>query len=341
MTDEATEKILSALIASEPLPCSGETLSGLLSVSRAQVWKHINQLRKRGYQIDGSPGGGYRLIELPDRLYPEQINRGLKTKWLAQKIVYLEETKSTNQDAGRLAREGAIHGTVVIAEGQTAGRGRLGREFHSPAYQNLYTSIVLRPSLDIAKIPTLLLTAGLAVARTVAQTLDDPESVEIKWPNDVLIRGLKTSGVLMELEAEESRIKSAILGIGVNLNADPTDFPEAFRARATSLAYEVGHPVDRTQFTQLLYSTLEQVIDLHLEAGFEAVRSQFESFFKMRGRKIRVAGVDGTQIEGKTIGIAAHGALELETDSGKRVQVLAGDVTIVKNEPNQESDQSE
>ena len=336
MTDEATEKILSALISSEPLPCSGETLSSLLGVSRAQVWKHINQLRKRGYQIDGSPGGGYRLLELPDRLYPEQINRGIKTNWLAREIVYFEETESTNLDAGRLAREGATHGTAVIAEGQTAGRGRLGREFHSPSYQNLYTSIVLRPSLDIARIPTLLLSAGLAVAQTVAETLGGPENVEIKWPNDVLIRGLKTSGVLMELEAEESRIKWAILGIGVNLNADPTRFPEDFRARATSLAHELGHPVNRTQFTQLLYSTLEKVIDIHLEAGFEGVRSQFEGFFKMRGQKIRVAGVDGIQIEGKTIGVASHGALELETDSGERVQVLAGDVTICKDEAHQE-----
>ena len=204
---EPSDRILAALISSEPLPCSGETLSEQLGVSRAQIWKHINQLRKRGYQIDGEAGGGYRLTDLPDRLYPEEIKRNLNTGWLAQRILYLDETESTNHDAAQLAREGAAHGTAVIAESQTAGRGRLGRDFHSPAYQNLYTSIVLRPEMEISRVPTLLLSAGVAVARAVADTLGTPEKVEIKWPNDVLIDGLKTSGVLMELEAEENRIK--------------------------------------------------------------------------------------------------------------------------------------
>ena len=338
---EPSDRILAALISSEPLPCSGETLSEQLGVSRAQIWKHINQLRKRGYQIDGEAGGGYRLTDLPDRLYPEEIKRNLNTGWLAQRILYLDETESTNHDAAQLAREGAAHGTVVIAESQTAGRGRLGRDFHSPAYQNLYTSIVLRPEMEISRVPTLLLSAGVAVARAVADTLGIPEKVEIKWPNDVLIDGLKTSGVLMELEAEENRIKCAVLGLGVNLNIDPSEFPEEFRARATSLAHEKGALVNRTHFTQLLYSILEEVMDLHFEAGFEAVQPQFEAFFKMKGRRIRVANMDGREIEGRTIGIADQGALELEIDSGERVQVLAGDVTICKEGPNQESNRSE
>lgn len=334
--EEASEKILTALLSSDPLPCSGEMLSERLGVSRAQIWKHVNHLRKRGYQIDGAAGDGYRLTHLPDRLYPEEIRRGLETNWLAQEIVYLDQTESTNQDAARLAREGASHGTTVIAESQTAGKGRLGREFHSPAYQNLYTSIVLRPEMEISRVSTLLLTAGVAVARAVARMLGSAERVEIKWPNDVLIGGLKTSGVLMELEAEENRIKSAILGIGVNLNVDPQEFPADFRSRATSLARETGSPVNRTHFSQLLYSILEEVIDLHCNADFEAVKPQFEDFFRMKGRKIRVANMDGDEIEGRTIGIADQGALEIETDSGERIQVLAGDVTICKEDPNQE-----
>lgn len=338
---EPSDQILAALIQSDSLPCSGETLSSQLGVSRAQIWKHINQLRKRGYQIEGEAGGGYRLTGLPDRLYPEEVKRNLPTRWLAQTILYLDETDSTNQDAARLAREGAVHGTAVIAEGQTAGKGRLGRDFHSPAYQNLYTSIVLRPEMEISRVPTLLLSAGVAVARAVAETLGATEEVEIKWPNDVLIGGLKTSGVLMELEAEENRIQCAVLGLGVNLNVDPAGFPEEFRARATSLAQEKGAPVNRTHFTQLLYSILEEIIDLHCEAGFEAIEPQFNAFFKMKGRRIRVANMDGREIEGRTIGIADQGALELETDSGERIQVLAGDVTICKEDPNQESNRSE
>jgi BirA family biotin operon repressor/biotin-[acetyl-CoA-carboxylase] ligase len=335
--EEPCEQILTALLSSESLPCSGEMLSERLGVSRAQIWKHVNQLRKRGYQIEGAAGDGYRLTALPDRLYPEEIKRGLKTHWLAQEILYLDQTESTNADAARLAREGAPHGATVIAECQTAGKGRLGRQFHSPAYQNLYTSIVLRPQMELSRVSTLLLTAGVAVARTVAEILGSAERVEIKWPNDVLIGGLKTSGVLMELEAEENRIQSAILGIGVNLNADPREFPTEFRARATSLTQEAGARIDRTHFSQLLYSILEEVIDLHCNADFEAVKPQFEDFFRMKGRKIRVASMDGTEIEGRTLGIADQGALELETAPGERVQVLAGDVTICKDEPNQES----
>ncbi|MFP6639189.1 MAG: biotin--[acetyl-CoA-carboxylase] ligase [Myxococcota bacterium] len=341
MNQHAAQEILAALRIADESPYSGEALSARLGVSRAQIWKHVSQLRRRGYQIEGAPGGGYRLTGSPDRLYPEQIGPGLQTQWLARTLHYLDETDSTNEDAARLAREGAPHGTAVIAEAQTAGRGRLGRDFYSPAYQNLYTSIVLRPTLETGRIPTLLLAAGLAVAQAVAETLGETAPIEIKWPNDVLIRGLKTSGVLMELEAEENRVTSAILGIGVNLNTDPAEFPEEFRESATSLASQLGQPVDRIRFTQLLYSTLEEVIDRHAEAGLEGVRSQFEAFFRMRGRRVRVAGVDGGQFEGRARGVADNGALEIETDSGQVVKVLAGDVTICKEGPNQESDRSE
>ncbi|MAI77861.1 MAG: biotin--[acetyl-CoA-carboxylase] ligase [Deltaproteobacteria bacterium] len=330
MPDEPLQKILSALRLSEPTPCSGENLSTQLGVSRAQIWKHISQLRKRGYEIDGAAGGGYRLVQSPDRLYAEEIKADLNTQWLAREIVHFEQTESTNQDASDLARKGAAHGTTVIAESQTAGRGRLGRDFYSPAHQNLYTSIVLRPALSMAEIPTLLLSAGLAVARTVSETLESSEAVEIKWPNDVLIKGLKTSGILMELEAEENRITSAILGIGVNLNIDPKEFPEEFRRTATSLGSQMGRVVDRVLFAQRLFQILEQIIDLHCESGFKAVRSQFESFFKMKGKDIRVAAVDGKIISGRTRGIAANGALEIEMPGGQVKNVLAGDVTICK-----------
>ena len=138
-------RVLDALHAAGDRSCSGESLSAALGVSRAQVWKHVETLRARGYTIDALRGAGYRLTETPDRLYPEEILRGLTTRWLGRDVRWLEETDSTNRVALELARGGAAHGTAVIAEAQTAGRGRLGRSFHSPAYLNLYTSIVLRP----------------------------------------------------------------------------------------------------------------------------------------------------------------------------------------------------
>jgi BirA family biotin operon repressor/biotin-[acetyl-CoA-carboxylase] ligase len=321
-------QVLEALVDAGPTPCSGEELSARLGVSRAQIWKHVGTLRKRGYEIEGAPGGGYRLLERPDRLYPEEVHRGLETTWLGRPLHHFESTDSTNRIATELARDGAPHGTAVVAEGQTAGRGRLGRSFYSPASSNLYTSIVLRPDLEIVHSPTLLLAAGVAVAETVARILGPDHALEIKWPNDVLIDGRKTSGILMELGAEEARVSYAILGIGVNLNVDPESFPDEFRARATSLRAQAGRRIDRVDFTRRLYSSLEDVLDVHARGGFEAVRPRFDSHFKMLGRSIEVSRIGDDPLAGVATGVAENGALEVETPDGSTIRVLAGDVTL-------------
>ena len=321
-------QVLEALLDAAPATCSGEDLSARLGVSRAQIWKHVGGLRKRGYEIEGAPGGGYRLLARPDRLYPEEVHRGLETVWLGRPLHHFESVDSTNRVASDLAREGASHGTAVIAEGQSAGRGRLGRSFFSPASTNLYTSLVLRPEIDTVDSPTLLLAAGVAVAETVAESLGSHADVEIKWPNDVLIGGRKTSGILMELGAEEARVSYAILGIGVNLNVDPESFPSEFRARATSLRAHSDRALDRGDFTRRLYSILEDVIDEHARGGFEAIRPRFDSHFKMVGRSITVSRIGDDPLEGVARGIAANGALEVELRDGDTIRVLAGDVTL-------------
>ena len=324
---------------------SGESLSALLGVSRAQVWKHVEALRRRGYEIDGERGGGYRLVKRPDRLYSEEILNGLETRWLARRIEHFDEIDSTNRIAFDLGREGADAGTTVIAEAQNAGRGRLGRRFYSPANLNLYTSILLRPRGSIAEAPTLILGAAVAVAETVAATLGDEEAVEIKWPNDVLIRKRKTSGILMESSAEGTRIAFAVLGIGVNLNVDRADFPDDFRSLATSLSSELGRPVDRVAFTRSLFENLERILDVHARGGFEALRARFESFFRMRDSPIGVEELGGERIDGIARGIAPNGALEIEVTAGPRsgeiVRVLAGDVTLAKPPPRSDSGASD
>ncbi len=309
---------------------SGEALSTLLGVTRSQVWKHVETLRARGYGIEGEPGDGYRLVATPDRLYPEEIQHGLATRWLARRIEWFEETDSTNRVAQELARSGAPAGTTVVAEGQTAGRGRLGRSFFSPAGLNLYTSIVLRPALDTASAPTVILAAAVAVADAVAATVGDPAAVEIKWPNDVLLGGLKTSGILMEMGAEATRVAHLVLGIGVNLNVPREAFPEEFRAVATSLSSHLGRTVGRVAFARRLYGTLEEVLDRHAEGGFEAVRPRFEARFRMPGRRLRVLELGGRELAGTCLGIDADGALRLRRDDGVIARVVAGDVTIAK-----------
>ncbi len=324
-------RVLETLRRAGPRSCSGEALSRSLGVSRAQVWKHVESLRGLGYAVDGEPGGGYRLVGVPDRLYPEEIQDGLETRWLAHEIVYLEETDSTNRIALERAREGAPTGTTVVAEGQTAGRGRLGRAFFSPAGVNLYSSSVLRPRLTTAEAPTLILAAAVAVAEAVAAEAGD-EAVEIKWPNDVLLGGLKTSGILMELGAEATRVDFAVLGIGVNLNVDPASFPEEFRRRATSVAGFTGQRVDRPAFARRLYTTLEAVLDTHAARGFGALRERFQRRFRMAGRRIGVVDLDGSERRGTARGIDADGALLMEGAAGRVERVVAGDVTLAKEE---------
>jgi BirA family biotin operon repressor/biotin-[acetyl-CoA-carboxylase] ligase len=328
----AAARVLGALREAGTNAVSGASLSDGLGVSRAQIWKHVEALRAAGYAIDGEPGGGYRFVSAPDRLYAEEVQPRLHTRWLARTYVWLDDTDSTNRVAGELARQGAAHGTAVVAEGQSAGRGRLGRRFFSPPHLNLYTSIVLRPNLDTARAPTTILAAAIAVAESVEAFVDDPGTVEIKWPNDVLVGGLKTSGILMEMGAEATRVAHLVLGIGVNLNVDRAALPEEFRALATSLSTHRGARVDRVAFAARLYDTLERVLDDHAGGGFDAVRARFETRFRMRGKCVRVldAGGAAPAIDGVAAGIDADGALLVDGDDGHRHRVVAGDVTIAK-----------
>lgn len=260
----------------------------------------------------------------------EAIRQQLTTRWLARELHGLDETDSTNRVATELASQGAAHGTTVLAESQRSGRGRHGRSFFSPAGRNLYTTVVLRPATGRIE-PTTVLAAGLAVAETAAHWLGDPERVAIKWPNDVLLEGLKTSGILME-GTTAGGSNAAVLGIGVNLNVAREELPEEFRGRATSVADASGKPVDRAAFAAHLYGTLEAVLDIHEQHGFEGLRTRFDAYFSMRGQPVRVADLDGVvQAEGIAIGIGSDGALRLEGVDGREQRVLAGDVTVVKD----------
>jgi BirA family biotin operon repressor/biotin-[acetyl-CoA-carboxylase] ligase len=332
---DGAARILETLRRAGPRALSGESLSESLGVSRAQVWKHVEALRAKGYEIEGERRGGYRLVGIPDRLYPEEVQTCLATRWLAHEIRHFDSTDSTNRVALEWAREGAPHGATVIAEGQTAGRGRLGRSFFSPPYSNLYSSSVLRPSLGLAEAPTLILAAAVAVAEVVAESAGPRHDVEIKWPNDVLIDRLKTSGILMELAAEASRVAFCVLGIGVNLNVDRALFPDEFRASATSLRSATGRLVNRISFARRLYYELEQALDAFEKGGFLALRPRFEERFRMAGHAVRVReqgsrGSAACEIAGTCRGIDADGALLVERSDGEIARVLAGDVTVVR-----------
>ena len=323
-------RVLAELRSDPDQPCSGVRLSKKLGVSRAQIWKHVQTLRSRGYIIDGEPGGGYELSRTPDRLYPDEILAHLETNWLARDIEYHDSIDSTNRVAYERARAGAPDGATIVAEQQTAGRGRLGRSFFSPANLNLYTSIVLRPRISTAEAPTLIHAAAVGCADAIAQTINQRDEVEIKWPNDILLSGLKASGILMEMSAEATRVDFVVLGIGVNLNVPRESFPEEFRHSATSLSCHTGGDVDRVAFAQQLYSSLEDVMEVHRATGFEGIRQRYEALFRMTGRHVRILDLDGSERAGTVVGIGEDGSLLLERRDGGLERIVSGDVTIVK-----------
>ncbi|MBX5480416.1 MAG: biotin--[acetyl-CoA-carboxylase] ligase [Myxococcaceae bacterium] len=307
---------------------SGEALSGKLGLSRTAVWKCVASLRDKGYRIDAVPSRGYRLVEIPDRLTPLELQPLLNTHDLGRTVHYREELPSTNDFAFRLAQEGAFHGEVVITERQTQGRGRRGRNWISPPGLNLYFSAVLRPELPPQRAPELTLVAAVAVAETLREAGGD---AGIKWPNDLQIGGRKVAGILTELSAEPEQVHFVILGVGVNLNAKKTDFPPEVAEVATSLAEARGQKVPRALFAAALFTRLEQWLDVHQREGFEPVRSAWRKLSITLGRDVLVK-TERREFTGMAEDIDETGALLVRTREGTTERVIAGDVEQLRTQ---------
>jgi BirA family biotin operon repressor/biotin-[acetyl-CoA-carboxylase] ligase len=306
---------------------SGELISREIKVSRTAVWKHINGMRKAGYIIEAIPSRGYHLLSSPDILSLEEVRGKLSTTRIGCRLVCLPETISTNADAFRLAEEGAEEGTSVIADAQSGGKGRRGRDWLSPAGVNLYCSVVLRPSIMPHEAPQLTFLSAVAVARAIeGATALKPE---IKWPNDVLIDGRKVAGLLNEMSAETDGINFVILGMGVNLNMTSAQFPADLRTPATSLLLAQGRPVNRAMFTARMLGELDRLYTDFLHHGFGPVRDEWHRRCNANGREIVVseAGVDAAR--GMFHGIDGDGALLLRSPSGTVERILSGDVRVV------------
>lgn len=240
-------------------------------------------------------------------------------------IHYFESVDSTNTGAHRLAAAGAAEGTVVVAETQTKGRGRLGRGWASPPFRNLYISIVLRPPIATTVAPQIGLVAGLATAETVSHWA--PRAV-IKWPNDVLIAGRKVAGILAEMEADADHVRFVITGIGVNLNSSEADFPAELRDKAVGLCAVVGGPIDRVAFASRLLSRLEERYDQFVRDGFAAIRPLWERLSCLTGRQVQIDSGD-QRYTGVVCGVADDGSLQLRDAAGEDIRVIVGDVTVV------------
>ncbi len=269
--------------------------------------------------------------ELRDRDYAplrlEEIQRGLVTERLGKRIHYLPEVDSTDLYAHRLAEKGGLEGEIVIAESQSQGKGRMGRSWVSPPNLNLYLSVILRPKLPPLHAPQITLMSAVALAETVQCFA--PFLPEIKWPNDIMVKGKKLAGILTESSCNPDSILFVILGIGVNLNFPQELMPESIRESATSIMTLAQKPVDRTAFARQLIQNLDRCYGDLEERGFPSMAERWGGFFRLRGKRVRVEMFD-RPILGKAMGIDGDGALILEDENGIRQRIVAGDVIPIE-----------
>ncbi len=325
---EATHlQVLNLLRQSKGAFVSGALLAGRLGLSRTGIWKHIRNLRALGYQIAAHPKEGYKLVDVPDALIPEEVLPGLRTSWLAGTYRYFPSVGSTNDAALALAAQGAPHGTVVCAGEQTRGKGRLRREWLSPPDRGIYVSILLRTPFPVHEAPQSVYIAALALAGTLHSTYGLPAA--IKWPNDVLINSKKVAGILTEMQSDQEQTRFLVIGIGINVNHSEQELGGPFRYPATSVALELGHSLRRPEFLKAFLERFEIDYEHFLDVGFEGIVEELTNFSGILGKRISVlCGKD--EISGKAVGFSREGALLLLTDDGQEQSIWVGDVTHVE-----------
>ncbi len=318
-------RILNLLRASKSGFLSGEELADKLGISRTMVWKHIKSLEREGFGIEAVPSQGYRILSAPDLLRLDDIKKGLGNRIIGKTIHLLADIASTNTLAVEMASKGEQEGTVVIAETQSGGKGRLGRKWISPK-GNLYLSVILRPSIPTHKAPLITLMGSTAAASAIRAACSIPAA--IKWPNDILVSGRKVCGLLTEMSAEPDRIKHLVLGIGVNVNMRTDELPPDVRPHATTLSVEAGRSIDRTALLQQILRELEDRYQGML-ADESSMLTEWKTLNVTIGNRVVVSGAR-EMIEGLAQGIDPEGRLVIKLDDDSIRTVAAGDVTILK-----------
>lgn len=302
---------------------SGQRLSKGLGMSRTAVWKHIKSLRKMGFPIEASPSKGYRLAPAPCPFNSVEVSSGLDTGFVGGKIFFYPSLESTNVKAFELGRGGEAEGTAVIADAQSRGKGRIGRQWVSPPGVNLYTSIILRPRILPRDAQHLTFVLAVAVAEAISGVV--PGRVTVKWPNDVLIDSRKAAGILLEMDSEADRVHFVVAGIGVNINMREEMLPPEIRPLAISLCSASGGGVERARFTRALYSSIEKWYKIYLGEGFAPVLDAWRGSFASEGKPVKVSSFNRA-ITGICLGVDHDGGLLVRTALGDVEKVVSGDV---------------
>ena len=305
---------------------SGQQVCEQFQVSRTAVWKVVNQLKEEGYQVEAVRNKGYRIIESPDVLTREElaVQIGDATRWAGQEIVCFTETDSTNVRARKLGENGAAHGTLVVAEQQTAGRGRRGRGWESPAGSSIYMSLLLRPEFLPNKAPMLT----IVMAYSVATALREQTGLDfrIKWPNDIVLNGKKVVGILTEMSTEIEYINHVVIGVGINVNTEA--FPEEICATATSIRRESGKTWRRAELIAAILRQFEVQYERFVkEEDLAYLREAYDAILVNCNREVRILGEkDGYRAV--ALGIDDQGELLVRKEDGTVTSVYAGEVSV-------------
>ena len=333
-TDQQLDRLAELLMENATVVMSGTKIASQLRLPRSTLWEWIERLREWGVEVRGLPGTGYQLVRVPDLLTPKMIRQSLHAGAFGCRIHHYYEADSTMNEAARLAAAKAPHGTLVVAEEQTAGRGRFGRTWFSPRGTGLYFTLILRPKLAPAAAPILTLLAGIAVAEALAELTGRP--TDVRWPNDVLLRGKKCAGILVEMTAQPERVEHAQVGVGVNVNQ--TEIPSELAAEATSLRLETGRTVSRLEILAAILKRMERHYHELEERGPGAIVERFSEVSSYAcGKRVRVTdpstalGTGGTSragnarvLIGETVGLSPEGMLLVRRDDGQTEAVLSG-----------------
>ncbi|MCT4663239.1 MAG: biotin--[acetyl-CoA-carboxylase] ligase [Tissierellales bacterium] len=321
------QKILEFLIKNENDYISGQEMSEKLGVSRNAVWKHIQNLKKEGFQIESIKHKGYKLVQLEEH-QKDCLNYGLispylDTEFIGNKIYYYDSVGSTNVEAKKLADKNSGEGWIVIAEEQTEGKGRLGRTWQSPKKTGIWMSIVLRPDVEPREVPQLTQLAAAALIEALAKFGIE---AQIKWPNDIVINGKKICGILTEMTGTIERLNYIILGIGMNVNLEKNDFPEELLDKATSIYMENGQKMNRQELVGEVLNSIEKYYKYFVAHDHEKYLDVCRANSVLIGKTVRIIK-HNKERKGVAVGIDNNGALIVEIE-GKLEKVISGEVSV-------------
>ncbi|MCX5704919.1 MAG: biotin--[acetyl-CoA-carboxylase] ligase [Candidatus Omnitrophica bacterium] len=298
---------------------SGDAIAQRLGITRQGLWKHIQELKELGYDIVAVPHLGYKIESIPDRLFPFEVTRDLDTKFTGKKIHYYEAVPSTMDLAMELGMKGSPEGTVVLAETQTKGKGRLGRIWFSPKYKGIYLSLILRPKFSPQRTPLLTLLSAVSICEAIKEHCGIDS--QIKWPNDILIHNKKVAGILTELNAEMDEVNFVIIGIGLNVNNEK----KSLISGSTSLREAREEEISRVALLQEILRRIEANYIHFEQKGPKVIIDKWREYSVTLGKRVKVYS-HREHIEGQAVNIDIDGGLMVRKDSGLTVKVMAGDV---------------